>query len=104
MFYVTSLPLTAFVVVAAMTSMASGAVVLGFAYTKESVPVQFLGTISGVINMGNMIARWCFSQASAGSLTARRAGRLRMGFAFMDPAGFSRHSCWSSPGSAFRAC
>jgi MFS family permease len=55
MFYVTALPLAAFIVVAAITSMASGAVVLGFAYTKESVPVQFLGTISGSINMGNMI-------------------------------------------------
>jgi sugar phosphate permease len=55
MFYVTALSLLAFTVVAAITSIASGSVVLGFAYTKESVPVQFLGTISGAINMGNMI-------------------------------------------------
>lgn len=55
MFYVTALSLPAFTVVAAITSVASGSVVLGFAYTKESVPVQFLGTISGAINMGNMM-------------------------------------------------
>jgi nitrate/nitrite transporter NarK len=55
MFYVTSLPLSAFVVVAALTSVASGSVILGFAYGKESVPVQYLGTVSGAINIGNMI-------------------------------------------------
>lgn len=55
MFYVTSLPLSIFVGVAAITSVASGAVILGFAYGKESVPVQYLGTVSGAINIGNMI-------------------------------------------------
>jgi MFS family permease len=55
MFYVTSLPLSVFVGVAALTSMASGSVILGFAYGKESVPVQYLGTVSGTINIGNMI-------------------------------------------------
>lgn len=54
MFYA-GLPLAGFVAVAALTSFGSGAVVLGFAYAKESVPVQFLGTISGAINIGNMI-------------------------------------------------
>jgi hypothetical protein len=42
-------------VVAALTSIASGSVILGFAYGKESVPVQYLGTVSGAINIGNMI-------------------------------------------------
>ncbi len=55
MFYITSLPLSVFVGVAAVTSMASGSVILGFAYGKESVPVQYLGTVSGAINIGNMI-------------------------------------------------
>jgi MFS family permease len=55
MFYLPSLPLPAFVCVAALTSMAAGAVILGFAYGKESVPVQYLGTVSGAINIGNMI-------------------------------------------------
>ena len=55
MFYARDLSLTAFTAVAALTSLASGAVVIGFAYGKESVPVQFLGTISGAVNIGNMI-------------------------------------------------
>jgi len=55
MFYLPSLSLSMFVGLAAVTSMASGAVILGFAYGKESVPVQYLGTVSGAINIGNMI-------------------------------------------------
>jgi MFS family permease len=55
MFYINDLPLALFVIVAALTSMCSGAVVLGFAYSKESVPAQYLGTISGTTNIGNMI-------------------------------------------------
>jgi len=55
MFYLPSLSLPMFVGLAAITSAASGAVILGFAYGKESVPVQYLGTVSGAINIGNMI-------------------------------------------------
>jgi len=55
MFYINGLPLAMFIVIAACTSLASGAVVIGFAFSKESVPAQFLGTISGTTNIGNMI-------------------------------------------------
>jgi MFS family permease len=55
LFYVKFLSLGMFVAVAAVTSLACGAVVVGFAYTKESVPVRYLGTISGATNIGNMI-------------------------------------------------
>jgi nitrate/nitrite transporter NarK len=55
MFYASGLQLPIFVIVAALTSLASGAVVIGFATTKESVPVQYLGTIAGLTNIGNMI-------------------------------------------------
>src|SRR5207248_9428571 len=46
MFYV-PLPLAVFTLVAALTSFACGAVVVAFAFAKESVQVRFLGTISG---------------------------------------------------------
>jgi MFS family permease len=55
MFYINDLPLAVFIAIAAITSFASGAVVIGFALSKESVPAQFLGTISGTTNIGNMI-------------------------------------------------
>lgn len=55
LFYVPGIPLAGFIAVAAMTSVACGAVILGFAFAKESVPIQYLGTISGAINVGNMV-------------------------------------------------
>jgi MFS family permease len=55
LFYVDSLSLTAFVLIAAIASFACGAVILGFAFAKESVPARFLGTVTGAINMGNQI-------------------------------------------------
>jgi MFS family permease len=55
MFYINDLPLWVFIAIAALTSLVSGAVVIGFAMSKESVPTQFLGTISGTTNIGNMI-------------------------------------------------
>ena len=55
MFYVPSLPLWLFIIVAGLSSAACGAVILGFAFAKESVPVHFLGTISGAVNVGNMV-------------------------------------------------
>jgi sugar phosphate permease len=49
------LSLTAFTVVAGITSVACAAIILGFAFAKESVPVQYSGTVAGVINGGNML-------------------------------------------------
>ena len=52
--YVPSLPLWAFVVVATLAGMACGAIIIGFAFAKESVPAELAGTVSGVCNMGAM--------------------------------------------------
>ena len=78
MFYV-PLSLEAFVVVAAVTSLACGAVILGFAYGKESVPVQFLGTISGAINVGNMIGPTLLQPAIGAVLDRQWTGGLENG-------------------------
>jgi sugar phosphate permease len=64
MFYA-PLPLAIFTGVAAVTSFACGAVVVAFAFAKESVPVRFLGTISGAVNVGNMLGP-TFLQPSIG--------------------------------------
>lgn len=55
LFFLPGLSLPIFVAVGGLTAFASGANVLAFAYTKESVPSKFLGTISGAINVGNML-------------------------------------------------
>jgi MFS family permease len=55
LFFIPGLPLPLFAAIGAVTAFASGANVLAFAYGKESVPSKFLGTISGAINVGNML-------------------------------------------------
>jgi nitrate/nitrite transporter NarK len=55
MIYVTSLPLSVFTVVAALTSFATGCVVIAFAYARESVPAQHMGTVTATTNIGNML-------------------------------------------------
>ncbi len=74
MFYINGLPLTVFIAVAAITSLASGAVVIGFAFSKESVPTQFLGTISGTTNIGNMIGPMILQPAIGWVLDKKWAG------------------------------
>jgi MFS family permease len=76
MFYFPDLPLAAFVALAALTSMASGAVVIGFAYTKESVPVQFLATVTGAVNIGNMIGPMLLQPGIGRILDQKWAGQL----------------------------
>jgi MFS family permease len=79
MFYASALPLAVFIAAAAVTSLASGAVVLGFAYGKESVPLRFLGTISGAINIGNMIGPTLLQPAIGRVLDREWAGQIANG-------------------------
>jgi MFS family permease len=79
LFYTPGLSLAAFTVVAALTSAASGAVVVGFAYGKESVPIQFLGTISAIVNIGNMIGPMILQPAIGWVLDKKWTGTLAGG-------------------------
>lgn len=88
MFYANGLPLPMFIAVAAVTSLASGAVVLGFAYGKESVPVQFLGTISGAINIGNMIGPMLLQPGIGQMLERNWAGGMAGGVRVYDLPAF----------------
>ena len=73
------LPLAAFVVVAALTSFACGAVVVAFAFAKELVPVRFLGTISGAANVGNMLGPTLLQPAIGWGLDRRWSGAIANG-------------------------
>ena len=78
MFYM-PLPLAVFTGVAAMTSFACGAVVVAFAFAKESVPVRFLGTISGAVNVGNMLGPTLLQPAIGWVLDRRWTGAFAGG-------------------------
>ena len=55
MFYIDGLSLTGFTIVAAITSFATGCVIIAFAYCRESVPVRHMGTATASTNIGNML-------------------------------------------------
>ncbi len=54
-FLLPDLPLILLIAVLLITGIASGCIMIGFAFAKESTPVALAGTTSGVINMGNML-------------------------------------------------
>jgi MFS family permease len=53
--FIPQLPVWLLVVLMAVIGLSSGAIVIGFAYGKESVPPSLAGTVTGVINMGVML-------------------------------------------------
>jgi nitrate/nitrite transporter NarK len=55
MIYAKGLPLSVFTVVAAVTSFATGCVIIAFAYGRESVPASNMGTVTATTNIGNML-------------------------------------------------
>jgi len=55
MIYVRGLTLPEFTAVAALTSFATGCVIIAFAYGRESVPARDMGTSTAATNIGNML-------------------------------------------------
>ena len=53
--FMPGVPLWMLTLLVTMVGFASGAMILGFAFVKESVPPSLAGTVSGVCNMGIMI-------------------------------------------------
>ena len=66
----------------------SGAVVVAFAFAKESVPVRFLGTISGAVNVGNMLGPTILQPAIGRVLDARWSGSMSNNVRVYSPEAF----------------
>ncbi|HUX67453.1 MAG TPA: MFS transporter [Terriglobales bacterium] len=79
MLYLPGLSLHAFVVTAAITSFAAAAIILGFAFGKESVPEPYLGTISGLVNMSNQLGPMLLQPAIGWMLDRYWTGQLAHG-------------------------
>jgi sugar phosphate permease len=88
MFYANTLPLPAFTMVAAITSLASGPVVLGFAAGKESVPLRFLGTVTGAVNIGNMSGPAILQPAIGWVLDRSWSGQIANGVRIYNTSAF----------------
>lgn len=76
MFFVKGLPVEAFIAVAAVTSLATGAIILGFPLGKESVPIRFAGTIAGIVTCGNMIGPMLLNSGIGRVLDQRWNGQM----------------------------
>ena len=63
-------PLWLMVVLLAITGFASGNIIIGFAWAKESLPMRLMGTASGVVNMGPLLGG-VFLQPGVGWLLDR---------------------------------
>jgi MFS family permease len=89
------LPLPVLVAVLAITGFASGNIIIGFAWAKESVPLRLMGTASGVANMGPLMGGmflqpavgWMLDRqwtgAMAGGARVYEAGAWTSGFALL---------------------
>jgi nitrate/nitrite transporter NarK len=84
------LPLPLWVLVALLvpTGFASGNIIIGFAWAKESVPLRLVGTASGFCNMGPLVGGMLLQPAVGWILDQRWKGALVAGVRLYDAAAY----------------
>jgi len=96
--YVPSLPAWLLVAVLVVIGFFCGSMVLGFAFAKESVPLQYAGTVSGIVNMGVMSGPMIMQPAVGAMLDRHFTGATEMGVRIYDlpayQAGFGLMIAW----------
>jgi MFS family permease len=97
--FIPGLPFWVFAVLIGVIGLASGGVMIGFAFSKESVPPNLAGTVAGVVNMGHMMAPTLLQPAIGWVLdrmwTGEMLGGVRVYHAGAFQAGFSLMVAWS---------
>ena len=82
------LPLWALVTLLVPTGFASGNIIIGFAWAKESVPLRLVGTASGVCNMGPLMGGMLLQPAVGWMLDQRWSGAVDAGARVYDAAAY----------------
>lgn len=97
--FATGLSLGVFTGLVLLTGFASGGMVSGFAFSKESVPTHLSGTVAGTINMGIMCGPTILQPAIGWILDRMWTGQMADGVRVYDlaafQAGFSLMLGWS---------
>jgi len=97
--FIPGLSLQVFVALIAVIGLASGGVMIGFAYSKESVPPNLAGTVAGVVNMGHMMAPTLLQPVIGLVLDLMWTGEMQGGVRVYTPeafqAGFSLMLVWA---------
>jgi len=76
---VPGLPLAVLASLLVLTGLASGIIMIGYAYAKESAPAALAGTTGGVVNMGNMTGGMLMQPAVGWMLDRAWDGALENG-------------------------
>jgi MFS family permease len=82
------LPLWALVALLIPTGFASGNIIIGFAWAKESVPLRLVGTASGVCNMGPLVGGMLLQPAVGWMLDRRWNGVVEAGVRLYDATAY----------------
>ncbi len=88
MLFLPSLPLDVFVLFVILAGLGSGVNVIGFAFSKESAPLRLSGTVTGVVNMGNMTGSMVLPPAIGWVLDRMWTGQFASGTRVYDLAAF----------------
>jgi MFS family permease len=83
------LPLPALIAVLAVTGFASGNIIIGFAWAKESVPLRLMGTASGVANMGPLMGGMVLQPAVGWMLDRQWTGAMAGGARLYEAAAWT---------------
>jgi sugar phosphate permease len=71
--------IAAWTVVSAVMSFVTGVVIIGFAYARESAPLAYMGAITAMINIGNMLGPSLLQPGIGWLLDLKWAGTMAVG-------------------------
>lgn len=98
--FIPNLPMPFLNALLILAGFASGGMIIGFAFAKESVPARLSGTVSGAVNMGVMIGPMILQPAVGWVLDRRWAGLAVEGVRIYDwgayRAGFTLMIVWAA--------
>ena len=77
--FIPGLPFPLLLALVLITGFASGCMIIGFAYAKESVPAELAGTVSGLINAGVMLGPTLLQPAVGWVLDRQWQGQIMDG-------------------------
>lgn len=86
--FMPTLPIAGLVVLLVCIGLASGNLIIGFAYAKESVPARLMGTASGICNMGPLMGGMFLQPAVGWALDKNWSGALVNGARLYDLAAY----------------
>jgi MFS family permease len=87
--YIPGLSLSGFIGIAALTSFSAGVIIIGFPYSRDSVPEQYLATITGATNMGNMLGPTLLQPAIGWILDKQWSGATANGLRLYSVSAFN---------------